>query len=187
MDAFYETLDTLREYDITPFGAGENLAEAAAPYIAEIGDVKIAFFASNQILPAVSWRAGDASPGQLVSKDPNNLGALADGILAAKETCDFVIVDMHCGIERDTLPNSVQNTTARILIDLGADIVIGAHPHVVQSFEMYNGKPIAYSLGNFIFNSRNPQTLLLLITIEHGGKITLEAVPCKMAGTLTYM
>ena len=186
-DAFYDTLDYLREYDITPFGAGNNLAEAAAPYIAEVGDKKIAFFSSNQILPGASWRAGENSPGQLVSKEPSNLGALADGIKAARETCDYVIVYMHWGIERDTLPNTTQKTTAHNLIDLGADIVIGAHPHVVQSFELYNGKPIVYSLGNFIFNSRNPQTLLLLITIEHDGTITLKAVPCKMNGTLTYM
>ena len=186
-DAFYDTLDYLREYDITPFGAGLNLAEAAAPYIAEVGDVKIAFFSSNQILPAGSWRATADSAGQLVSKEPNNLGALADGIAEARKTCDYIIVYMHWGIERDTRPNTVQKTTAHNLIDLGADIVIGAHPHVVQSFEYYNGKPIVYSLGNFIFNSRNPQTLLLLITIEHDGTITLKAVPCKMNGTLTYM
>ena len=186
-DAFYDTLDTLREYEITPFGAGNNLAEAAAPYIAEVGDKKIAFFASNQILPAASWRAGADSAGQLVSKEPNNLGALADGIASARETCDYIVVYMHWGIERDTLPNTTQKTTAHNLIDLGADIVIGAHPHVVQSFEIYNGKPIVYSLGNFIFNSRNPQTLLLLITIEYDGTITLKAVPCKMNGTLTYM
>lgn len=185
-DAFYDTLDTLREYDITPFGAGMNLSEAAAPYIAVVGETKIAFFASNQILPAPSWRAGETSAGQLVSKEPNNLGALAEGIKAARETCDYVIVFMHWGIERDTVPNNVQKTTAHNLIDIGADIVIGAHPHVVQSFEMYNGKPIAYSLGNYIFNSRNPETLLLLITIEHGGEITLKAVPCRMKGTLTY-
>ncbi|MDR0445464.1 MAG: CapA family protein, partial [Oscillospiraceae bacterium] len=88
-------------------------------------------------------------------------------------------------IERDTRPNDVQRRTARALIDLGADVVIGAHPHVVQSFEYYNGKPIVYSLGNFIFNSRNPETLALFITID-GKNITLRAVPCKMSGTLTY-
>ena len=185
-DAFYDTLENLRKYDITPFGAGNNLAEATAPYIAEVGDKKIAFFGSNQILPGGSWRAGEESPGQLVTKEPANLGALAEGVKVARETCDYVIVYMHWGIERDFLPNSTQKSTAHNLIDLGADIVIGSHPHVVQSFELYNGKPIVYSLGNFIFNSRNPQTLLLLITIEFDGTITLKAVPCKMNGTLTY-
>ncbi|MDR2616142.1 MAG: CapA family protein, partial [Oscillospiraceae bacterium] len=49
----------------------------------------------------------------------------------------------------------------------------------------YNGKPIVYSLGNFIFNSRNPETAALIITLD-GGKVSLRAVPCRMTGTLTY-
>ncbi|MDR2421170.1 MAG: CapA family protein [Oscillospiraceae bacterium] len=184
-DAFRDTLEHTRRYGMAPFGAGGSLAEAAAPYIAEAGRLKIAFFASNQILPAASWAAGADTAGQLVTKDPGNLGALADGILSARETCDYIIVYMHWGIERDTLPNDVQKRTARALIDLGADIVIGAHPHVIQSFEYYNGKPIAYSLGNFIFNSRNPETAALFITLD-GGEVSLRVVPCKMNGTLTY-
>jgi poly-gamma-glutamate synthesis protein (capsule biosynthesis protein) len=184
-DAFYDTLEHTREYGITPFGAGNDLAEAAAPYIAEAAGLKIAFFASNQILPAGSWSAGAEKAGQLVSKDPNNLGALAEGIAAARETCDYVIVYMHWGIERDSRPNDTQKRTAHALIDLGADVVVGAHPHVIQSFEYYNGKPIIYSLGNFIFNSRNPETAVMFLTIEDG-KISVEIVPCRMKGTLTY-
>jgi poly-gamma-glutamate synthesis protein (capsule biosynthesis protein) len=184
-DAFYDTLEYTREYGITPIGAGYDLSEAAAPYIAEAGGRRIAFFASNQILPAASWTAGTDKAGQLVTKDPKNLGALAEGILSARETCDYIIVYMHWGIERDARPNDVQKRTARALIDLGADIVIGSHPHIVQSFEYYNGKPIVYSLGNFIFNSRNPETAALFITLD-GKNVTLRAVPCRMTGTLTY-
>ncbi|MDR1328928.1 MAG: CapA family protein [Oscillospiraceae bacterium] len=184
-DAFYDTLEHAREYGITPFGAGYDLSEAAAPYIAEAGGRRIAFFASNQILPAASWTAGTDKAGQLVTKDPKNLGALAEGIRAVRETCDYIIVYMHWGIERDARPNDVQKHTAHTLIDLGADVVIGSHPHIIQSFEYYNGKPIVYSLGNFIFNSRNPETAALFITLD-GKNVTLRAVPCRMTGTLTY-
>ncbi|MDR0906677.1 MAG: CapA family protein [Oscillospiraceae bacterium] len=184
-DAFEDTLIYTREYGITPVGGGEDLDTAAAPYIAEVGDKKIAVFASNQILPAVSWTASGDRAGQLVTKDPKNLGILEENIKAARETCDFIIVYLHWGIERDSRPNATQKNTAHALIDLGVDVVIGSHPHIIQSFEYYNGKPIIYSLGNFIFNSRNPQTAFAEITID-GGEVAVRLVPCKMTGTLTY-
>jgi poly-gamma-glutamate capsule biosynthesis protein CapA/YwtB (metallophosphatase superfamily) len=66
--------------------------------------------------------------------------------------CDFKIVYMHWGNEFINYPNVEQKHFARWLIDIGADIVIGTHPHVLQGFELYKGKHIFYSLGNFLFN-----------------------------------
>ena len=184
-DAFEDTLVHMREYGIEPIGGGMNISEAAAPWIAEVHGVKIAFFASNQILPAVSWTATDDRAGQLVSKDPNNLGILEKNVRAAVEECDYVIVYMHWGIELDKKPHDVQKRTAHALVDMGVDVVIGAHPHVIQSFEYYNGKPIIYSLGNFIFNSRNPETAYMEIVIDDG-EVTVQLIPCYMDAQLTY-
>lgn len=78
-------------------------------------------------------------------------------IQALKEAgAQIIIANFHWGIEREYLPNDTQKKLAHLAIDEGADLVIGHHPHVLQGVEKYNGKYIAYSLGNFCFggNSR---------------------------------
>jgi len=65
---------------------------------------------------------------------------------------DLVVVNIHWGVEYEHYYNTTQQNLAHDLIDAGADIIIGHHPHVVQGMEIYNGKPIFYSLGNFIFD-----------------------------------
>ena len=71
------------------------------------------------------------------------------------EGADVVIVIFHWGIERDAAPNSHQTTLARLAIDEGADLVCGHHPHVLQGIEVYKGKNIVYSLGNFCFGGNS--------------------------------
>ena len=78
---------------------------------------------------------------------------------ARKNGSDFVIVAMHFGNEYSTSLNADQTKIAHELIDFGADTVVGAHPHVPQGIEMYNGKAIFYSLGNFMFDLANPATV----------------------------
>ncbi len=67
----------------------------------------------------------------------------------------LVIVSIHWGEEKSNTPNEQQKELAHKAIDLGADLVIGTHPHVLQGIEKYNGKYIAYSLGNFCFGGNN--------------------------------
>jgi poly-gamma-glutamate synthesis protein (capsule biosynthesis protein) len=64
----------------------------------------------------------------------------------------YIVVCIHWGEEYELLPTGAQHTIGQALIDGGADVVIGSHPHVVQGVELYKGKPIFYSLGNFIFD-----------------------------------
>jgi poly-gamma-glutamate synthesis protein (capsule biosynthesis protein) len=65
---------------------------------------------------------------------------------------DLVIPFMHWGWEHEPLAGSRQRQLARLMIDAGADAVVGTHPHVTQDIEFYDGKPIVYSLGNFVFD-----------------------------------
>jgi poly-gamma-glutamate synthesis protein (capsule biosynthesis protein) len=67
-------------------------------------------------------------------------------------TSDLVIVNIHWGVEYEHQFNQTQENIAHALIDAGADIIIGHHPHVVQGIEVYKNRPIIYSLGNFIFD-----------------------------------
>lgn len=83
--------------------------------------------------------------------DPDTTSVISE-IGHLRPLCSQVIVMTHWGVEYEPLPNDSQIAKGRAFIDAGADMVIGGHPHVVQPVEMYSGKPIFYSLGNFIFD-----------------------------------
>ena len=92
--------------------------------------------------------------------------------------CDYTVVYLHWGIEKDEYPQEYQRKLAYACIDAGADLVVGSHPHVLQGFETYKGKLIAYSLGNFLFsNSTNP-TVLLQVHIKKDGTLAASLIPC---------
>lgn len=129
---YADTLACLDAAGVAYFGANK-------PYIAEVEGVYIAF------LGYVSWDTGAKS-------------RIASDIAAVKsDGADIVVVSFHWGDERVYYPNEVQRTLGRFSIDSGADLVIGHHPHVMQGIELYSGKYIVYSLGNFCFGgNRNP-------------------------------
>ncbi len=119
-------------------------------------------------------------------KKPNiarieDLANLRHSIETIKKQVDYVIVIMHAGIEYKRTPNSSQIKFAHTAIDYGADMVIGHHPHWIQSIEKYNDKYIFYSLGNFVFDqmwsqeTREGLTLRLSL-IKDGEQTTLNQV-----------
>jgi poly-gamma-glutamate synthesis protein (capsule biosynthesis protein) len=83
---------------------------------------------------------------------PIDIGKAAKVIADLKKDGAFVIVAVHWGEEYRTVSNKRQQTLGHALMDAGADVVVGHHPHVVEEVEIYHGKPIFYSLGNFIFD-----------------------------------
>lgn len=94
----------------------------------------------------------------LLSQSEERENYIRDGIASLREQkADLVIACCHWGIEREYYPNDYQRNTAHKIIDWGADLIIGNHPHVLQGVELYNGKIICYSLGNFCFGgNKNP-------------------------------
>lgn len=100
---------------------------------------------------------GIVSASQL-SADEKHAEYIRDGIKKLRqEGVDLVIASCHWGIERDHYPNDYQKKLAHQIIDWGADVLIGTHPHVLQGVELYKGKIICYSLGNFCFGGNlNP-------------------------------
>ena len=71
---------------------------------------------------------------------------------------------------------------AKGYIDAGADLVVGCHPHVLQGFEYYNGVPIIYSLGNYLFGNRDGQTVLLETTFSDENPPSVKLIPCQRSG-----
>jgi poly-gamma-glutamate synthesis protein (capsule biosynthesis protein) len=101
---------------------------------------------------------GIVSANQLAA-DETHANYIRDGIEELRgEGADLVIASCHWGIEGDHYPNDYQQKLAHQVVDWGADLVVGTHPHVLQGVEEYKGKIILYSLGNFCFGgNRNPE------------------------------
>jgi poly-gamma-glutamate synthesis protein (capsule biosynthesis protein) len=108
---------------------------------------------------------------------------LTDTIKQEKQAGDIVLIFPHWGSEYEAAHNQSQENAAHSWIDAGADIIIGSHPHVVQDAEIYNGKPIFYSLGNLIFDqtfsSATQEGLIIKGTITDN-QLTLELLPTKI-------
>lgn len=150
VEGMLDTMKHLDEAGISHMGAGSNDKEAFSPVIKEVRGIKIAYIGLSRVVPFASWKADKNVAG--VAETYETKRAVA-AIAKAKEQADIVVVMVHWGKERVDQPEPYQKDYARQYIDAGADLVIGSHPHVLQGFEMYKGKWIAYSLGNFIFTA----------------------------------
>lgn len=180
--AFEETLQLLREQAIPSFGGGRNLAEAHKPLWIEQKGLKIALLGYNEYKPR-SFEAGATWSGIAWSEDSQ---VVADIRAARAAGADLVIPFMHWGWERELQPDARQRQLARTMIDAGADLVIGGHPHVTQGAEYYKGKLIVYSLGNFVFDGFEeeiPQTRvgwLLRLTLDKTGLQQWDTLEARM-------
>ena len=171
-EALLDTVRRLREAGIRPVGAGSNDLEAHYPQLVQIGDLRLAFLTYVEIQPQYAT-AAPGKPG-VAWLEPERV--LAD-IRFARPLADLVIVSPHWGVEYATKPTRAQVDLAHKIIDAGADLIVGTHPHVIQQVEEYNGRWIAYSLGNFIFDQKARGTnrgLMLRVRIE--GKQIAEVV-----------
>lgn len=115
---------------------------------------------------------------------------LKKGIGELKEKTDLIIACCHWGQESQHYPNWVQKDVGKMCIDLGADLVVGTHPHVLQGIDYYNGKYILYSLGNFCFGGNlNPKiknTMIVQATARFDDmglkeEIQLQVIPCTIS------
>lgn len=147
--AFADMLDRLERAHLPYFGGGRRLRDAHRPYIAEIRVKRIGVLGYNGFFPR-SFEALDDSPGNAWLDEDQ----LVHDIRHAKQSLgvDFLVVYPHWGWEYQRLASERQRKLARLMIDNGADAVIGGHPHVTQDVETYRGKPVFYSLGNFVFD-----------------------------------
>lgn len=148
-----DTFNNLIKNQLVPLGYGETQELACKPVIIEKAGIKIALFASV-LVPLENWPYLAGSPGICQA----SVADLIDKIKVYKDhhTNDKVVVVLHWGAEFQTSPMASQRKEAQELIDAGADAIIGHHPHVVQNEIFYKGKPVFYSLGNFVFDQKLP-------------------------------
>ncbi len=165
------TKSFLTERGILNMGTGESKGEAWQPGIITVNGIRIGFLAASY----ASVNDGGVTKNPYVARieDTDEMkAAIAD----LKQKSDYIIVAMHAGIEYTRRPIAPQIAFAHAAIDAGADMVIGAHPHWIQTTEQYKGKYIFYSLGNFIFDQHDPEThlgLTLKIKLKLAGDRTI--------------
>lgn len=173
-----DTFQALDQNGIAYVGAGADANRAYEPVLVEHKGIRIAFLGFSRVVPEVSWYAGKNKPGLAVSYDPTRA---VEAIRAANQRADLVIVIAHWGKEKVDFPVDHQKDLARAYIDAGADLIIGGHPHVLQGFESYKNKWIAYSLGNFIFTRASDpktwETMVLQATCTKTGSCELKMLP----------
>lgn len=172
-------LDLLNEYDLNYIGAGLTLGEAGEPYYFTTGDTDVAIFAySNVETPYIA--ATETQPGLNWMSGPDSFSQIS----IAKQRADVVIVFPHWGYEYQTDHSSEQEVLGHAMIESGADLVIGGHPHVRQDEEEYLHGKIIYSIGNFVFDSMvGPETSrgnLVEVTVSEGEITSIDLVPYTM-------
>ncbi len=184
-EAFAQMLGLLKQAGLAQAGGGMNLAEAHTPWIVERQGLRIAILSYNEFMPR-SFEADHDAPGIAWSEDEQVL----DDIRTARRVhqADLVIPFMHWGWENERVANDRQRQLARKMIDAGADAVIGGHPHVTQDIEHYRGKPIVYSVGNFVMketdNAFQRQAWVLRMVLDRQGAAGFDthAVRIRMDG-----
>jgi hypothetical protein len=178
-EAFLETMELLEENKIEYTGAGRNIAEARKPAILERKGIRFAFlsYASEY---KWGWTAGDSRPGIATVRvhplyapphvNKEEMEAMMMDIKGAKEKADVVIVSDHWGVSGGITLTPHQEAIGHACIDAGADLVLGGHPHVLQGIEIYKGKILCYSLGNFVFGMDFESMLCNFIFSKDGVK-----------------
>lgn len=157
--ALQKTTSVLSEGGIKYLGAGEDQTAASSPLILEIGNNKIGI---------LSYTYGTNIKSSGVYVNQVEVDNLARDIAAIKDKTDLIFVSMHAGTEYATYPSSSQINFAHKAIELGASIVFGHHPHVVQKMEKFQNGYIFYSLGNLVFDqaANGPKTLGAIVNLK---------------------
>ena len=184
-EAFAQMLGLLGQAGLAQAGGGMNLAQAHTPWLVERHGLRVAILSYNEFMPR-SFEADHDAPGIAWSEDEQ----VVDDIRRARSVhkADLVIPFMHWGWENERVANDRQRQLARKMIDAGADAVIGGHPHVTQDIEHYQGKPIVYSVGNFVMketdNEFQRQAWVLRMDFDRQGaqRLQTHAVRIGMDG-----
>lgn len=175
-----ETLDTFGKTNTTAIGAGLSKFESGKIHYADFDGYKVATigatdvgyqwgFSTNHQAGANKTRLTDLLP---IVKEARDIGE-----------ADLIIVHSHWGVEYDSSPNPRQKEIGHALIDAGADIIVGHHSHTLQPVEIYKGKVIFYSLGNFIFDqgwSKTKDSVIAQFKVKDDGAQVIELTPMKV-------
>jgi poly-gamma-glutamate synthesis protein (capsule biosynthesis protein) len=165
------TISWLRSHGIEPVGSSESEAVTHNGIVVTRNGVRFGFLGYTYDQSNGNWRDVDA---RIALADP---AVVCRDVAALKKRCDVVIVSMHNGIEYMPKPSVKQIAFAHAAIDVGATVVVGHHPHVIEPEEHYKSGLIFYSLGNFIFDQYQREAT------QHGEVVQVSFVGTKVLAT----
>ncbi len=187
-EGLMDTIDILDENNILYAGAGKNLEEARKPAVMEVDGMKVGILAYSDMAhyvfagdPYVKFEAEAEKPGIA----PTNIKYILEDIEKLKDRVDILILSLHWGVEESFVIPEEQRNMAHMLIDGGADLILGHHTHQFQGIEMYKGKPIVYSMGNFIFDQNDPEnqeSFILKLNYEDSILKSFTGIPVRTIG-----
>lgn len=174
-EALVDTKEILERTGFYTIGAGKSQFEASMGKAIKIKGTSLVFLAYVTMpLEGITYSEDLPGPAQ------SDIDGIIQEIRRVKKTADFIIVSFHWGAEFSPFPSDKQKEYAHRAIDNGADLVIGHHPHVIQSIEKYKGKYIIYSLGNFVFDQHKlvgRESIIFGCTFENGRIVSPYIVP----------
>lgn len=203
------TRATLMQAGITPCGAGADLEEAHLPAVMARDGVSFGFLSYTSIFWPYEHAAQPRRPGIATvaattayrphprvlempgappivetRADPAELDRMRSAIAELRGRVDFVVISCHWGVSSSSEVTDYQREIGRAAIDAGADLVVGHHPHVIQEVEVWNGRAIFYSLGNFAFDwdymhGLHLEGLMVRCIVSGGALVHVAAVPVR--------
>ncbi|MBT2664908.1 CapA family protein [Bacillus sp. ISL-4] len=178
-----DTIDEFKSADMHYVGVGSNTTEAKNSIdYADVNGVRVATLGFTDVYGKDAVSKSDKAG--LLNSNPDLLFEMIGKARDAKQgNADLVVVNMHWGQEYSTSTTARQTDLAKAIIDAGADIIIGHHPHVLQSFDVYKDGIIFYSLGNFIFDqgwTRTKDSAMVQYHLAEDGKATIDVVPLQI-------
>lgn len=180
-DGILKTIENVEKAGMKPFGAGKNMDEASTPLLLSNFPRKVFLIASCQLtLESFPYLSDKPSVAQLTI---NQICDMTKQLKLENPGC-AVIVCLHWGVEHTSTPTISQRHDAHKIILAGADAIVGNHTHTLQTIETFKGKPIFYSLGNFIFdlpNEINRKTAIVIM------KIAKDSISWEVINTRNVM
>jgi poly-gamma-glutamate capsule biosynthesis protein CapA/YwtB (metallophosphatase superfamily) len=182
-NALLETIENLERAQVRFAGTGRDAEQAYRPALLQVSGRSVALFAVTQVWNQPPFEASAGKDFVAWA----NVDKLKAGIELARREHDFVIVSYHGGEEYVDAPIERTRAFAKAVMALGVDVFIGHHPHVPQGVGWVEGRPIVYSLGNFVFAGHDErpwtkQSFFVRITLKKGAPAELSACPYAIDG-----
>ena len=175
-----DSSSNIRAAGLAPVGAGSDQADALRAASVQVNGWTIAVLGIDEVLDPVDEVAGPDKPGTAAGHD---FALALRAVRDVASVSDLVVVTIHWGVELDARPRGYQVRQAHRMIDAGADVIFGSHPHRIQPMETYRGRPIFYSLGNFVWPRLTPMTsasAVAEVTVTPDGAVTGRLLPVQI-------
>ncbi len=175
-----DSLARIRAAGLVPVGAGANQRAALRPALFELGGWRVAVLGFDEVLDPVYEVAGPDRPGTAAGHD---FSLMIGAVRRASKRADVVVVMIHWGVELDTQPRPYQVQEGHALSDAGADVIFGGHSHRLQPLSMYRGRPIFWSLGNFVWphlSTEGSTTAVAEVRVTPTGRYLARLLPATI-------